>query len=51
MNSFYTGSQSESVFSITWQDDIPTPVFTGSSQSCEEFAAMLEVTVDQLWAV
>jgi hypothetical protein len=33
---------------ITWEDDIPYPERDIHSKSCEELAAILEVTVDQL---
>jgi hypothetical protein len=48
MEFFYTDEQS---FGLVWQDDIPSPIDNNSSMSCEEFAATLEVTVDQLWAM
>lgn len=47
MEFFYTDEQS---YSLVWQDDIPSPVDSDSLLSCEQFAAQLEVTVDQLWS-
>jgi hypothetical protein len=38
-------------FDVVWENDIPTLSPIDYSLSCEQFAAMMELTVDQIWAM
>jgi hypothetical protein len=38
-------------FNVVWENDIPTLSPIDYSLSCEQFAAMMELTVDQIWAM
>ena len=38
-------------FNVVWVNDIPTPIPVDSTLTCEQFAAMMEVTVDHLWSM
>lgn len=51
MEFFYTFQHNGESYEVVWEDDIPTPTPVDSSLTCEQFAAMMEVTVDQLWAM
>jgi hypothetical protein len=47
----YTFQDNGQSFNVVWEDDILTLVPANSSLTCEQFAAMMELTVDQLWAM
>lgn len=47
----YTFQDNDQSFDVVWEDDILTLIPADSSLSCEQFAAMMEITVDQLWAM
>lgn len=47
----YTFDFKNGTVEVVWEEDIPTPIASDSLLSCEQFAAMMECTVDELWAM